>query len=155
MQCERLPISLLHLLSLRLRYLRGRMSAVGRAVAPPLLPPRSKIQVDTGCSSVSLGLAGTRQWDKAGPGVSPQDSSDPARNGKKVRMRYCTGNEYKTAHQQYLRLFKLPILKFFSTWTCRLTQAQAMTTSAFIDTLAFSVLLRWNKSLLIIIVMPL
>lgn len=87
------------------------MSAVGRAVAPPLLPPRSKIQVGTGCSSVSLGLAGTRQWDKAGPGVSPQDSSDPARNWKtndlllhRKLIQNCTS--------AVLTLFKLSILKF-------------------------------------------
>lgn len=55
------------------------MSVVGRALAPQQLPPRSKIRVGTGCSFVSLDLAGIPQWDKAVPGASPRDSSDPAR----------------------------------------------------------------------------
>lgn len=55
------------------------MSVAGRAVALLLLPLHSKIQVDTGCSSVSLDLVGTPLWDKGGPGVSLRDSSDPAR----------------------------------------------------------------------------
>lgn len=65
--------------SIRLKYLQGRTSVAGRAVALPLLPLHSKIQVDTGCSSVSLDLVGTPLWDMAGPGASLQDSNDPAR----------------------------------------------------------------------------
>lgn len=66
-------------LSIRLKYLQGRMSVAGRAVALPLLPLHSKILVDTECSSASLDLVGTPLWDKAGPGARLQDSSDPAR----------------------------------------------------------------------------
>lgn len=60
-------------------YLQGRMNVVGRAGALLLWPPRSRIQVDRGCSYLSLGLADTLLSDKAGPGPSLLDSSDPKR----------------------------------------------------------------------------
>lgn len=58
------------------------MSVVGRAMALPLWPLHSRIQVDMGCSCLSLDLAGTLPWDKAGPGQSLQDSSGPVTEWK-------------------------------------------------------------------------
>lgn len=74
-------------LSIGLCYLQGRRNVAGRAVAPPRWPPRSRIQADTGCRSVSLDLAGTPQWDTAGPVASLRDSSDPVAS-ESVRMCY-------------------------------------------------------------------
>ncbi len=65
-----------------LEYLQGRMSVVGRAMALPLWPPHSRIQVGKGCSYLSPGSVGTLLWDKAGPGQSLLDSSGPARKWK-------------------------------------------------------------------------
>lgn len=55
------------------------MSVLDTAWVLQLWLLHSKIQADMGCSYLSLGLAGIRLWDTAGPGQSLQDSSGPMR----------------------------------------------------------------------------
>lgn len=50
-----------------LQHLQDRMNVVDRAMGLPLLPLHSRIQADTGCSYLSLTLAGTVLWDRIGP----------------------------------------------------------------------------------------
>lgn len=58
------------------------MSELDKAWVLPLWLLHSKIQVDMGCTYLSLGLAGIPLCDRAGPGQSLQDSSGPMRQWK-------------------------------------------------------------------------
>lgn len=53
------------------------MSVLDKAWGLLLWLLHSKIQADTGCTYLSLGLAGIHLWDTEGPGQSLQDSSGP------------------------------------------------------------------------------
>lgn len=87
------------------KYLQGRMSMAGRPWALPLWPPHSRSQVGMGCNRLSLGSAGTLQWDRVVPEQSPLDSSGPVTECKTMmtHLRHSVQQDINNSHHGFSR----------------------------------------------------